>query len=103
MQCGSRQPVAGEPGHTGIDNGIHTHSVGDADNLRDIAVANAEKRDGDVIRSQRVIVLTDALDSGATGAAFRAAGLEPRLEIAAGRFAFRQPDEARYHTQSQPR
>lgn len=87
----------------GIDHDIHTHAVGNSDNLIDLAVANAHKHYGDVIKSQHVIDLTDALDADATVAAFRPTGLEPRLEIATGRFAFWKPDEARYHTQSQPR
>jgi len=86
-----------------IDHDIHTHSVGGANNLRELALQNAQKHYGDVIRSQHVIELTDCLDRNETEHAFRAIGLEPRTEIAAGRFAFWKPDEGRYHTQSQPR
>lgn len=87
----------------GIDHDIHTHSIGNSGNLTDLALLNAQKHYGDVIQSQHVIDLTDALDPDAVVAAFRPTGLKPRLEIAAGRFAFWKPDEARYHTQSQPR
>ena len=86
-----------------IDHDIHTHSVGNADNLRERALENAQKHYGDVIQSQHVIELTDCLDGNETERAFRATGLEPRVEIAAGRFAFWKPDEGRYHTQSQRR
>ena len=65
-----------------------TRSFGNADNLRDVAVANAKKHHADAIQSQHVIVLTDALDADVKDAAFRAAGLEPRFKIATGRFAF---------------
>jgi len=86
-----------------IDYDIHTHSVGNADNLKELALKNAQEHYGDVIQSQHVIELADCLDGNETARAFRAAGLEPRVEIAAGRFAFWKPDEGRYHTQSQPK
>ena len=86
----------------GIDHDIHTHSVGNMDNLREVAIANTKKHYGDVIKSQYVIDLMNAFDADTADAAFRASGIEPRIEIVAGRFAFWKPDEARYHTQSQP-
>jgi hypothetical protein len=86
-----------------IDRDIHTYSVGNAYNLRELALENAQKHYGDVIQSQHVIELTDCHDGNETERAFRAIGLEPRVEIAAGRFVFWKPDERRYHTQSQPR
>ena len=85
-----------------LDHDIHTHSVGQAENLLELALTNAQKHNGDVIRSQHVIELSDCSDIRETSAAFRARGLEPRTEIAPGRFAFWKPDDARYHTQSQP-
>jgi hypothetical protein len=85
-----------------IDHDIHTHAVGNADNLKEVALKSAQEHYGDVIQSQHVIELADCLDRNETARAFRAAGLEPRVEIAAGRFAFWKPDEGRYHTQSQP-
>jgi hypothetical protein len=69
----------------------------------ELALTNARKHYGDVIRSQHVIELIDCLDKEATTAAFQAVGLEPNVEIAAGRFAFWKPDDGRYHTQSQPK
>src|SRR5262249_10196036 len=78
-----------------IDHDIHTHSIGNADGFIELALTNARKHYGDVIRSQHVIELTDCLDKEATTAAFHTAGLEPRVEMATGRFAFWKPDEGR--------
>lgn len=86
-----------------LDHDIHTYSVGDVNGLTDLALANAQKHYGDVIRSQHVIEFRDCLDAAEMSAAFREAGLEPRLEVAAGRFAFWKPDEGKYHTQSEPK
>ena len=86
----------------GLDHDIHTHSIGEADDLIELALANAREHYGDIIRSQHVFELTDCLNAETTSAVFRAAGLEPRIEIATGLFAFWRPDEARYHTQSEP-
>ena len=83
-----------------LDHDIH--SVGHGENLKQLALANARKHYGDVILSQHVIELSDCGDTNETSAAFRALGLEPRIEIAPGRFAFWKPDDARYYTQSQP-
>jgi hypothetical protein len=68
----------------------------------ELALANIGKHYGDVTRSRYVIELADCLNANLTSAAFRAAGLEARLEIAAGNFAFWKPDDGRYHTQSDP-
>ena len=86
-----------------LDHDIHTHSVANTVDLRALALANAQEHYGDVIQSQHVIELADWLNTSEMSAAFRAAGLEPRVEIAAGRFAFWKPDDARYHTQSGPK
>ena len=86
-----------------IDHDIHTHFVGNADNFEELALRNAQEHYGDVIQSQHIVELTDFVDENETARAFRAAGLEPRVEIAVGRFAFWKPDEGRYHTQSQPK
>jgi hypothetical protein len=85
-----------------LDHDIHIHSVGSVANLNELALANVQKHYGDVIRSQHVIALSDCLDMDETSKRFRAAGLEPRVEIDPGRFAFWKPDDARYHTQTQP-
>ncbi|HUQ36821.1 MAG TPA: hypothetical protein VM144_10650 [Aestuariivirga sp.] len=88
-----------------LDHDIHPHSIGNADNLnlKDLALANAQKHYSDVIQSQHVIELINALDADETSSKFRAIGLEPRIEIASGRFAFWKPDDAVYRTQSQPK
>lgn len=86
-----------------IDHDIHTHSVGSADNLKELALKNAQDHYGDVIQSHHIVELTDCLDENEAAQAFRAAGLEPRVEIAVGRFAFWKPDEGRYYKQSQPK
>jgi hypothetical protein len=86
-----------------IDHDIHTFSVGGASNLTELALANAQKHYGDVIQSNHVIELRDCRDPAEVSAAFRAEGLEPRIEIAEGPFAFWKPDDGRYHSQSQPK
>lgn len=86
-----------------LDHDIHTHSIGQADNLKELALSNTQKNYGDIIQSQHVIELTDCLDADKTSAALRAVGLEPRIEVAPGRFVFWKPDEARYHSQSEPK
>jgi hypothetical protein len=86
-----------------IDHDIHTFSVEGKDSLIELALANAQKHYGDVILSNHVIKLHDCRDPAEVIAAFRAEGLEPRLEIAEGRFAFWKPDDGKYHSQSQPR
>jgi len=86
-----------------LDHDIHTHSIAAVDNLIELALTNVRKNYGDVIRSQHVIELSNCLSVEATSAAFRTAGLEPRIEIAEGLFAFWKPDDARYHTQSEPK
>ncbi len=86
-----------------MDHDVHTHWLGSSPKLRELAIASARKHYGDVINAQHVIDLKDASDPCLTAAAFRAAGLEPRVEMAAGRFVFWKPDDASYSTQSQPR
>ena len=85
-----------------LDHDIHTHEMrGLADAIR-LARANNEKNYGDIIAVQHQFDFTDCTDKRETDAAFSAAGLEPRLEIAAGRFAFWKPDDSEYRTQSTP-
>jgi hypothetical protein len=85
-----------------IDHDIHTQSIGSGDGLQELALANAQKHYGDVIRSHHIVELADCLDPNETARAFEAVGLEPRIEVATGRFAFWKPDNARYQTQSEP-
>lgn len=88
-----------------LDHDIHTHSIGIGDVAQtiELALTNTRKHYGDVTRSQHVIELADFTDEKATNAAFQASGLEARIEISAGRFAFWKPDDGRYYTQSEPR
>ena len=86
----------------GVDHDIHTHSLGNAVVMKNQALANSRKHYGDVTRSEHLFELADWLNTRDTDSAFRAAGLEPRVEIATGRFAFWKPDDVRYRTQSQP-
>jgi hypothetical protein len=84
-----------------LDHDIHAHSIGPVESAKELALANTQKHYGDIIQSRHIIELTDCFDANETRA-FRVTGLEPRLEIAEGRFAFWKPDDAPYHTQSQP-
>jgi hypothetical protein len=85
-----------------IDHDIHTHSVGHAENLEELAVSNTLKNYGDIMHSQHVIEISNSLSANETKAAFLSAGLEPNLEIAEGHFLFWKPDDASYQTQSEP-
>lgn len=87
-----------------LDHDIHTHSVerGGPD-LVAVANANNLKHYGDIIGAQHVMEFQDCTDLKEVRMAFKEVGLAPRLEVADGRFAFWKPDEARYHTQSQPK
>ncbi|MCH9809109.1 MAG: hypothetical protein K0U74_15395 [Alphaproteobacteria bacterium] len=85
-----------------LDHDIHTHAVGHADNLVELALTNTEKNYFDVIHSQHVIEISDCRDEQSISASFRRAGLEARFEFAEGRFVFWKPDDERYYTQSVP-
>lgn len=94
-----------------LDHDIHTHfigsipttSIGSVSEMIEFARARTQKHYGNAIASQHVIELLNCTDEKRTDAALLATGLEPRLEIAAGRFAFWKPDDGRYYTQSEPR
>ncbi|HJR21504.1 MAG TPA: hypothetical protein VJ822_07780 [Dongiaceae bacterium] len=86
-----------------LDHDIHAHEMrGLVDAIR-LARANNEKNYGDIISVQHQFDFADCTDKSETDAAMSAAGLEPRLEVAAGRFAFWKPDDAKYRTQSTPK
>jgi hypothetical protein len=88
----------------GMDHDIHTHAVGPGrTDLVETARANNARHYGDVTRAEHVFHFRDCTDAHEVAAAFAAAGLPPRLEVAAGRFAFWKPDDARYRSQSTPR
>jgi hypothetical protein len=86
-----------------LDHDIHTYEIGDLADAVRVAQANNEKNYGDVIASQFRFDFADCTDKSETDAALLSAGLEPRLEIAAGRFAFWKPDDAKYRSQSAPK
>jgi hypothetical protein len=86
-----------------IDHDIHTHQVdGDPTRLLTLASEGNRKHYGDVLAAEHVLYFADSHDWSEVDAKFRAIGLEPRLEIAADRFAFWKPDDARYATKSNP-
>jgi hypothetical protein len=86
-----------------LDHDIHTHEMrGLTDAIR-LARANNEKNYGDIISVQHQFDFVDCTDKSETDAALSAAGLARRLEIAADRFAFWKPDDAKYRTQSTPK
>ncbi|HTO63681.1 MAG TPA: hypothetical protein VMM15_20775 [Bradyrhizobium sp.] len=86
-----------------IDHDIHTHQVdGDPTRLLTLASEGNRKHYGDVLAAEHVLHFADSHDWSDVDAKFRAIGLAPRLEIAADRFAFWKPDDARYATKSRP-
>ena len=85
-----------------MDHDIHTHSTPSRDGLVELARANNSKHYADVLAAEHVLEFADCTDEVEVGARFHAAGLEPRLEVADGRFAFWRPDAAEYRTQSSP-
>ena len=86
-----------------IDHDIHTYEVdGPPDEILVLARAGNQKRYGDVLAAEHLVQFADCGDDAEVRAKFRAIGLEPRLEIAHGRFAFWKPDDDRYSTKSRP-
>jgi hypothetical protein len=87
-----------------LDHDIHTHSVDrGGPELVALAQSNNLKHYGDVVGTQHVLEFQDSTNLDEVRRVFEQVDLEPRLEVAAGRFAFWKPDEAKYHTQSQPK
>ena len=85
-----------------VDHDIHTHSLPAVDGLVALARAHNNKHYGDVLASEHVMEFADCADEVAVAARLQASGLEPRLEVAEGRFAFWRPDDGEYRTQSSP-
>ena|SRR5690349_1905440 len=87
-----------------LDHDIHTYEWSSSP-LGIIAFArrNNEKHFGDVTASEFEFHFADCTNKAETDATLVGAGLAPRLEIAAGRFAFWKPDDAKYRTQSTPK
>ncbi len=86
-----------------LDHDIHTHAI--ARGGREViqtALADTLKHYGDVVYVQYVVEFQDCTDADEVRRVFEQARLAPRLEVAAGRFAFWKPDDARYRTQSAP-
>jgi hypothetical protein len=87
-----------------IDHDIHTHHVvGDPEHLLALARENNRKHFAGLIRAEHALNFADCDNENEVKEVFRRVGIVPQLEIAAGRFAFWNPDEARYWTQSEPR
>lgn len=86
-----------------LDHDIHTYEMrGLADAIR-LARANDENNHGDIIAVQHQLDFADRTDRWKTDAKLSAAGPQPRLEVAAARFAFWKPDDAKYRARSTPR
>ena len=86
-----------------IDHDIHTHQVdGKPDDLLVLASEGIRKHYDDVLGAEHVLQFSDCNDRSEVQAKLQAVGLEPRLEIAAGRFAFWKPDDLRYSTKTTP-
>jgi len=86
-----------------LDHDIHTHSVsGGVEEIENLARANTEKHYGDVLAALHAIDIADATATDATAAALAASDLGPNFDVAAGRFMFWRPDDARYRSQSDP-
>ena len=87
-----------------LDHDIHTYSVeGGGSELVELARSNNLRNYGDVLGVQHVLELQDCTDRVEVERAFARIELAPRLEVAAGRFAFWKPDDAAYWSQTEPR
>ena len=85
-----------------LDHDIHTHSVAIRPDLIELAKANNRKHYEGLIEAEHTLSFSDCTDSTEVMALCSAAGLDARIEVAAGRFAFWKPDDARYWSQSTP-
>ena len=85
-----------------LDHDIHIYEIGTPIDPEK-AISNTKKSYGDVIRSLNVLQFPDYTAEQIVRETLQRAGLTPNLEIAAGDFAFWNPDGARYRTQSRPR
>jgi hypothetical protein len=85
-----------------IDHDIHTHSVAMIPDMVKFAITNNAKHYGDVIASSHVLDFNDCADPREVEEVFRRTGVEPRLELAPGRFAFWKPDDAKYSSKTEP-
>ena len=87
-----------------MDHDIHTHLVGgNSDDSLGLARESNRRHFSDVIGAEHLVTFADCNDSAEARAKFEQIGLAPQLEVAAGRFAFWKPDNAKYSTKSAPR
>ena len=87
-----------------LDHDIHTHEItGITSDVLKLAYTNNQKHYGEITAAQHELNFADCTDQEEVRADFARIGLAPRLEVAAGRFAFWKPDDARYFTQSTPK
>lgn len=90
-----------------IDHDIHPHSVGNLWQLKDrpieFASDHIKKIYGDVLTSLVVLEVADVNDSDAVGKLLKSNQLQGSLEIAKSGFAFWNPDDGVYKSQSRPK
>jgi hypothetical protein len=87
-----------------LDHDIHTHSVArTGPEVLELAKQNNAKHYAEVTAAQHVLHFRDCADPDDAATVLGAAGLDNRLEVAAGRFAFWKPDDTRYRTRSRPK
>lgn len=87
-----------------LDHDIHTHSVArTGPEVLELAKQSNVKHYAEVTAAQHVLHFHDCADPDEAATVLSAAGLDNRLEVAAGRFAFWKSDDARYRTQSMPK
>lgn len=90
-----------------IDHDIHVYRLGDAkaeDSIsQERAELNIRKSYGDVLESLQVICFPEPIDAASSALILREHGLFGALEVAPAGFAFYNPDNARYRTQSEPK
>jgi hypothetical protein len=87
LQCWIASTCAWRIRTYAIDHDIHTHQVdGTPDEL--LVLASEGNRKHYVLSAEHVLHFSDCTDRSQVQSMFQAIGLEPRLEIAASRFAF---------------
>ena len=90
-----------------IDHDIHPHSLGDGGNVKDnpteFARAHIGKSYGDVLASIVVLEFPDTGDPAATRRILADHAMKGSLEVAKVGFAFWNPDDGTYRTQTKPK
>lgn len=84
----------------GIDHDIHLHRITGGDT--EYFIENTRKHFGDVIRELHTLEFSDYTDPEVVKTVLQGAGLRPELEISDHGFAFWNPDQGHYRTQSYP-